>query len=108
LENEYFQGRKYKKLFWVSAIAPVLSVALSTLFVYATRADKHGVKIIQKVNSGINASSVEQIDLKGGYAAECAKIALVCAVIALTVRVYPSKIVLHSCSSPCKTRRRRR
>nr|AAN59770.1 Putative sulfate transporter [Oryza sativa Japonica Group] len=80
-------GRKYKKLFWVSAIAPVLSVALSTLFVYATRADKHGVKIIQKVNSGINASSVEQIDLKGGYAAECAKIALVCAVIALTEAV---------------------
>ncbi|XP_052146246.1 low affinity sulfate transporter 3-like isoform X2 [Oryza glaberrima] len=82
-----FIGRKYKKLFWVSAIAPVLSVALSTLFVYATRADKHGVKIIQKVNSGINASSVEQIDLKGGYAAECAKIALVCAVIALTEAV---------------------
>ncbi|XP_015690909.1 sulfate transporter 2.1-like isoform X3 [Oryza brachyantha] len=80
-------GRKYKKLFWISAIAPVLSVALSTLFVYATSADKHGVKIIQKVNSGINASSVKQIDLKGDYVAECAKIALICAVIALTEAV---------------------
>uniref|UniRef100_A0A0D9VQP4 STAS domain-containing protein n=1 Tax=Leersia perrieri TaxID=77586 RepID=A0A0D9VQP4_9ORYZ len=80
-------GKKYKKLFWVSAIAPVLSVALSTLFVYVTRADEHGVKILQKVNSGINASSVKQIDLKGGYVAECAKIALVCAVIALTEAV---------------------
>ncbi|KAL5218733.1 hypothetical protein ABZP36_019417 [Zizania latifolia] len=79
-----FIGRKNKKLCWVSAIAPVLSVALSTLVVYVTRADKHGVKIIQNVNSGINASSVNQIDLKRGYVAESAKIALICAVIALT------------------------
>ncbi|KAG8073844.1 hypothetical protein GUJ93_ZPchr0006g40913 [Zizania palustris] len=79
-----FIGRKNKKLCWVSAIAPVLSVALSTLVVYVTRADKHGVNIIQNVNSGINASSVNQIDLKKGYVAESAKIALICAVIALT------------------------
>ncbi|KAL6645649.1 hypothetical protein ACP70R_017257 [Stipagrostis hirtigluma subsp. patula] len=42
------KGKRNKKFFWVSAIAPVLSVALSTLMVYVTRADKHGVKIIQK------------------------------------------------------------
>ncbi|KAJ1298386.1 hypothetical protein BS78_01G448800 [Paspalum vaginatum] len=79
-----FIGRKNKKLFWVSAIAPVLSVALSTLIVYMTRADKHGVKIIQTVNAGINESSIKQINLNGPYVTECAKIALVCAVIALT------------------------
>ncbi|WVZ55824.1 hypothetical protein U9M48_006433 [Paspalum notatum var. saurae] len=79
-----FIGRKNKKLFWVSVIAPVLSVALSTLIVYMTRADKHGVKIIQTVNAGINESSIKQIDLNGPYVTGCAKIALVCAVIALT------------------------
>lgn len=79
-----FIGKRNKKLFWVSAVAPVLAVALSTLMVYVTRADKHGVRIIQKVDAGINASSVKQIQLKGPHVVECAKIALICAVIALT------------------------
>ncbi|KAG2554082.1 hypothetical protein PVAP13_9KG640600 [Panicum virgatum] len=79
-----FIGRRYKKLFWLSAIAPLISVILSTAAVYATRADKHGVKIIQKVHAGVNPSSVKQIHLNGPHTAECAKIAIVCAVIALT------------------------
>ncbi|KAK9134333.1 hypothetical protein Syun_013663 [Stephania yunnanensis] len=39
-----FRGKKKKKLFWIPAIAPLLSVILSTLFVFLTRADKHGVQ----------------------------------------------------------------
>jgi sulfate transporter 2, low-affinity len=53
--------------------------------VYATRADKHGVKIIQSVRAGVNPSSAKQINLNGPHIAECAKIAIICAVIALTV-----------------------
>jgi sulfate transporter 2, low-affinity len=71
----------------------VLSVALSTLMVYLTRADSRGVKIIQKVDAGINSSSVKQINLNGPYVTECAKIALICAVIALTVRIYCRNIL---------------
>ncbi|EMS54294.1 Low affinity sulfate transporter 3 [Triticum urartu] len=80
-----FIGRKYKKLFWLSAISPLLSVILSTAAVYATKADKHGVKIIREVHAGLNPSSVKQIQLNGPYTTECAKIAVICAVIALTV-----------------------
>jgi len=40
------QGKKNKKYFWVGAIAPLISVILSTFIVYITRADKHGVKIV--------------------------------------------------------------
>lgn len=40
------QGKKNKKLFWVPAIAPSISVLLSTLLVYITRADKEGVAIV--------------------------------------------------------------
>jgi low affinity sulfate transporter 2 len=79
-----FIGRRYKKLFWLSAISPLLSVVLSTAAVYATRADKHGVKIIREVHAGLNPSSVKQIQLNGPYTTECAKIAIICAVIALT------------------------
>lgn len=79
------QGRRYKKFFWLAAISPLLSVILSTAAVYATRADKHGVKIIQSVHAGMNPSSAKQINLNGPQLAECAKIAIICAVIALTV-----------------------
>ncbi|TVU48074.1 hypothetical protein EJB05_07697 [Eragrostis curvula] len=79
-----FIGRRYKKLFWLSAISPLVSVILSTAAVYATRADKHGVKIIQNVHAGVNPSSAKQINLSGPHVAECAKIAIICAVIALT------------------------
>lgn len=40
------QGKKNKKLFWVPAIAPLISVILSTFFVYITHADKRGVAIV--------------------------------------------------------------
>jgi low affinity sulfate transporter 2 len=43
------------------------------------------VKIIQKVHAGVNPSSVKKIHLNGPHTAECAKIAIICAVIALTV-----------------------
>jgi sulfate transporter 2, low-affinity len=62
-------------------------VILSTLIVYLTRSDKHGVKIIQHVHGGLNPSSAKQIQFKQPYISECAKIAIVCGVIALTVFV---------------------
>lgn len=45
------QAKKWKKLFWVAAIAPLLSVILATVFVYITRADKHGVTIVRLEDS---------------------------------------------------------
>lgn len=41
------QGKKNKKLFWVPAVAPLISVIISTFFVYITRADKQGVQIVR-------------------------------------------------------------
>lgn len=47
------QGKKKKKLFWVPAIAPMISIVLSTFFVYITRADKHGVQIVCIILSSV-------------------------------------------------------
>jgi high affinity sulfate transporter 1 len=41
-----FIASKNKKLFWVAAIAPMISVIVSTFCVYITRADKKGVNIV--------------------------------------------------------------
>ncbi|XP_022753085.1 low affinity sulfate transporter 3-like [Durio zibethinus] len=79
-----FIGRRNKKLFWFPAIAPLFSVILSTLIVYLTKADKHGVKIVKHVKGGLNPSSLHQLQFKGPHVAEAAKIGLISAVVALT------------------------
>ncbi|OMO68156.1 sulfate anion transporter [Corchorus capsularis] len=80
-------GKKKKKLFWVAAIAPLISVILSTFFVYITRADKHGVQIVKNIRKGINPPSVDQIFFSGEYLAKGFRIGLVAGMIALTEAV---------------------
>ncbi|KAI3507199.1 hypothetical protein L1887_22058 [Cichorium endivia] len=79
-----FIGKRNKKLFWLPAISPVISVILSTLIVYLTRADEHGVKIIKHFKGGLNPSSVSQLEFNGPHLGETAKIGFICAIIALT------------------------
>ncbi|KAI4325926.1 hypothetical protein MLD38_031287 [Melastoma candidum] len=79
-----FLGTRSKRLYWLPAIAPLISVIAATLIVFLTRADEHGVKIIKHVNSGLNPISVRQLRFGGPFLGDLAKIGLVVAVIALT------------------------
>ncbi|KAL5992305.1 Sulfate transporter 1.2 [Asimina triloba] len=79
-----FIGKRRKSLFWMSAIAPLISVILSTLFVYITHAEKHGVQIVQHIKKGINPSSFDQIHFTGESAAKGFRIGVVAGMIALT------------------------
>ncbi|CAJ1974140.1 unnamed protein product [Sphenostylis stenocarpa] len=77
-------GKKNNRLFWVPAIAPLISVILSTFFVFITRADKQGVEIVRKIEKGINPSSVKDLYLTGENLAKGFKIGIVAGMIALT------------------------
>ncbi|KAL2339874.1 hypothetical protein Fmac_007814 [Flemingia macrophylla] len=77
-------GKKNKRFFWVPAIAPLISVILSTFFVFITRADKQGVQIVKKIEKGINPSSVKDIYFSGEYLGKGFKIGIVSGMIALT------------------------
>ncbi|KAK7305983.1 hypothetical protein VNO77_43897 [Canavalia gladiata] len=79
-----FVGKKKKKLFWLASISPLVSVILSTVIVFLTRADKSGVKIVKHVKGGLNPSSIHQLDFNNPYIGEVVKIGLVVAVVALT------------------------
>ncbi|XP_010534061.1 PREDICTED: sulfate transporter 2.2 isoform X2 [Tarenaya hassleriana] len=79
-----FIGKRKKKLFWIPAIAPLISVILATLIVFLTKADKRGVKIVKHIKRGINRSSVSQLHLTGPNLGHLVKIGLISAVIALT------------------------
>ncbi|CAN0890238.1 High affinity sulfate transporter 2 [Linum grandiflorum] len=86
------QGKKNKKLFWVPAIAPLISVILSTFFVYVTRADKQGVQIVsitfvKDIKQGINPSSVHEIFFTGKYLVKGFRIGVTAGMIALTEAV---------------------
>ncbi|KAL3724093.1 hypothetical protein ACJRO7_036160 [Eucalyptus globulus] len=80
-------GKKNRKLFWVAAIAPLISVILSTFFVYITRADKQHVAIVGKMKKGVNPSSVNEIFFTGTYLAKGFKIGVIAGMIALTEAV---------------------
>ncbi|KAI4375854.1 hypothetical protein MLD38_013674 [Melastoma candidum] len=77
-------GKKNKKLFWVPAVAPIISVIVSTFFVYITRADKKGVSIVKHIEKGVNPSSVHEIFFTGSFLAKGFRIGAVSAMIALT------------------------
>ncbi|XP_027106311.1 sulfate transporter 1.3 [Coffea arabica] len=80
-------GKKNKKLFWVSAIAPLISVIISTFFVYITHAEKKGVQIVNKIEKGINPSSVHEIFFTGENLGKGFRIGVVAGMIALTEAV---------------------
>ncbi|XP_043698420.1 sulfate transporter 1.3-like [Telopea speciosissima] len=77
-------GKTNKKFFWVPAIAPLISVVVSTFCVYITRADKKGVQIVKNIEKGINPSSVNKIYFTGKYMGIGIKIGVVAGFIALT------------------------
>ncbi|WZZ07214.1 hypothetical protein YC2023_093135 [Brassica napus] len=80
-------GKKNKKLFWVPAVAPLISVIISTFFVYITRADKQGVQIVKHLDKGINPSSFNQIYFSGDNLAKGIRIGVVAGMVALTEAV---------------------
>lgn len=112
------QGKKNKKLFWVPAIAPLISVVLSTFFVYITHAEKKGVQIVSSfpfdspsfltrryhsspsfcflirldqvkhIEEGINPPSVSEIYFTGDYLLKGVRIGIVAGIIALTVSFF--------------------
>ncbi|KAG2310443.1 hypothetical protein Bca52824_022000 [Brassica carinata] len=80
-------GKKNKKLFWVPAIAPLISVVVSTFFVFITRADKQGVQIVRHIDQGINPISVSKLYFSGKYFTEGIRIGAVAGMVALTEAV---------------------
>ncbi|KAF8112820.1 hypothetical protein N665_0060s0003 [Sinapis alba] len=53
-----FIGKNNIKLFWLPAIAPMVSVVVSMLMVFLTKADEHGVKTVKHIKGGLNPISI--------------------------------------------------
>ncbi|XP_061363255.1 high affinity sulfate transporter 2-like [Gastrolobium bilobum] len=80
-------AKKNKKFFWVAAIAPMISVIVSTFCVFITRADKKGVSIVRHIKKGVNPSSASEIFFSGKYLGPGVRIGVIAGMIALTEAV---------------------
>ncbi|XP_020572401.1 sulfate transporter 1.3-like [Phalaenopsis equestris] len=80
-------GKKKRSLFWVPVITPLISIILSTFFVYITQANKNGVHIVNHIKKGINPSSAHQIYFSGSNLIKGVKIGAISGMIALTEAV---------------------
>ncbi|XP_062150138.1 probable sulfate transporter 3.3 [Alnus glutinosa] len=72
------------KLFWVSAGAPLASVILSTLLVFASKANHHGISVIGKLQQGLNPPSWNMLHFHGSHLGLVIKTGIVTGILSLT------------------------
>ncbi|KAL5163124.1 putative sulfate transporter 3.3 [Glycine soja] len=75
---------KKPKLFWVSAGAPLMSVIISTLLVFAIKAQNHGISAIGKLQQGINPPSWNMLLFHGSHLGLVMKTGLITGILSLT------------------------
>jgi high affinity sulfate transporter 1 len=75
-------GTRFRPLWWVAPLGPLLSVVGSILFVWLTRVDKDKVRILKKVPTGMPPSSLNRLHF--GNTGDVFADSLICAFIALT------------------------
>ncbi|XP_077236081.1 putative sulfate transporter 3.3 [Tasmannia lanceolata] len=72
------------KLFWVSAIAPLTSVLLSTLFIFAFKGQNHDISIIGSLKGGVNPFSFNMLKFHSSHTTAAIKVGLVAGIVSLT------------------------
>ncbi|KAF7808745.1 putative sulfate transporter 3.3 [Senna tora] len=72
------------KLFWVSAGAPLVSVIISTLLVFAMKGQNHGISIIGKLQQGLNPPSWNMLHFHGAHLGLVIKTGLITGILSLT------------------------
>ncbi|CAM8956453.1 unnamed protein product [Rhodiola kirilowii] len=72
------------KLFWVSAGAPLMSVILSTVLVFAFKAQHHGISVIGKLQGGLNPLSWNMLHFSGTHLGLVMKTGLITGILSLT------------------------
>ncbi|KAH0640141.1 hypothetical protein KY285_036727 [Solanum tuberosum] len=78
-----FFSQKRPKFFWVSAMAPLLSVILATILVYFTHAENHGVQVIGELKKGLNPLSITDLSFGAPYLSIAIKTGIVTGVVSL-------------------------
>ncbi|KAM7509488.1 hypothetical protein LguiA_019941 [Lonicera macranthoides] len=83
LQFTKFVKQKQPKLFWVSAIAPIVTVVTGCVFAYFAHAEKHGIPIVGDLKKGINPPSIRDLNFDPKYISAPLKAGIITATISL-------------------------
>uniref|UniRef100_J3L1J4 STAS domain-containing protein n=1 Tax=Oryza brachyantha TaxID=4533 RepID=J3L1J4_ORYBR len=75
--------RRRPKLFWVSAMSPLLVVIVGCVFSFLIKGHKHGIPIVGTLKRGINPSSISQLKFQSEYVGVAMKAGFVSGMLAL-------------------------
>ncbi|MCL7026606.1 hypothetical protein MKW94_019224 [Papaver nudicaule] len=59
--------KKKPSLYWISALAPMVTVVIGCLAAYFCHAEKHGIPIVGHLSKGINPSSIQFLNFDPKY-----------------------------------------
>ncbi|XP_042480033.1 probable sulfate transporter 3.5 [Macadamia integrifolia] len=75
--------KKKPKLFWVSAVAPMVTLVVGCVFAYVVHGDRHGIQIVGHLNKGLNPSSLKQLNFESEYLPVTIKAGIITGILAL-------------------------
>ncbi|KAG0458387.1 hypothetical protein HPP92_023544 [Vanilla planifolia] len=78
-----FLSKKGSLFFWISAAAPLTSVVLGSLLVFASRAEDHGVEVIGHLKKGLNPPSLTYLIFSPPYMMVALKTGMIIGIIGL-------------------------
>ncbi|KAG2718525.1 hypothetical protein I3760_03G224700 [Carya illinoinensis] len=83
LQTTRYVRKKNPKLFWVSAIAPMVTVVIGCLFAYFAHAEDHGIQIVGHLKKGINPPSINLLNFDSKYLPALIKAGITTGLIAM-------------------------
>ncbi|KAE7998768.1 hypothetical protein FH972_003279 [Carpinus fangiana] len=101
LQSTRYVRKRRPKLFWVSAIAPMVTVLVGCLFAYFFHAEDHGIQIVGELKKGINPPSINLLNFDSKYLPTVIKAGVVTGLVALAVRPFSKTAV--NFNAGCRT-----
>ncbi|KAF8036440.1 hypothetical protein BT93_C2223 [Corymbia citriodora subsp. variegata] len=75
--------KRNPKLFWVSAIAPMVTVVVGGLFAYLAHGENHGIQIVGHLKRGINPLSIKDLNFESQYLPVTLKAGIITGILAM-------------------------
>ncbi|RWR77507.1 putative sulfate transporter 3.5 isoform X1 [Cinnamomum micranthum f. kanehirae] len=75
--------KRNPKLFWVSAVSPMLIVVIGCLLSYFLHIEKHGIQIVGPLKKGLNPISIQKLEFDSAYVLTALKAGIFTGTLAL-------------------------
>ncbi|KAJ9688483.1 hypothetical protein PVL29_014245 [Vitis rotundifolia] len=76
--------KKKPKLFWVSAVAPMVTVVVGCIIAYLADGDKHGIHTVGPLKRGLNPISIYDLNFNSAYIMAPIKAGFITGILATT------------------------